>query len=103
MSALNFTPCLALTQTISATAVSSSITLTAVGSNATQMLLTNQGPNTAFFRYGDGAQTAVATTDTPILAGATIVFNTGSAPNTVAAICAATQTATLFVTPGYGE
>ena len=109
-----FTPSLGVTKTISATSTSSSVTLDAVDVAATPsnpgagpwgghtvMRVVNAGPNTAFIRWGVGAQTAVAT-DMPILAGAIEVFTKAGAVDTVAAICASTQTATVYVTCGQG-
>lgn len=97
-----FTPATGATQTISATAVSGLITLSVPGANADQVLLTNAGPNTVFWRAGDGAVVSIAAVDCPILPGAAVVFSTGPA-SVIAAICAGGQTATLYVTPGLGE
>ena len=82
---------------LNATASSSSGSIT---SNQDQIRVYNAGPNTVFFRSGVGAQTAVVT-DTPIPSGVVEVFSKGVA-DTIAAICSATQTATVYVTSGGG-
>lgn len=70
--------------------------------NASQVLIQNAGPNTAFIRFGKTAgQTAAVATDLPILSGQSRVI-TKDAMDQVAAICNATQTATLYLTPGEG-
>jgi len=102
------------TKSISATASTASATLdgTDVSSTPTPanagpsggksvMRIVNAGPNTAFIRYGVGAQTAV-TTDMPILAGTSELFSKGGDVDTVAAICASAQTATIYITCGEG-
>lgn len=109
-----FGPNSSKTKIISGTATSSSVTLDATDVQSTPspansgpsgghsvMRLVNAGPNTAFVRWGIGAQTALAT-DMPLLAGVTEVFSKSGADDTVAAICAATQTATVYVTCGEG-
>jgi hypothetical protein len=96
-----YTPIIGATQTLSGTSVSSSVTLTAAGKAAFNVRLHNAGPNIAFVRYGVGAQTAVATTDFPLPVGAVEAFFKGPA-DTIAVICSATQTATVYVTPGEG-
>lgn len=98
----NFTPLTGTAQTIGATSTSSSVTLSAIGTDATEILLVNRGPNTAKFRFGIGAQTAVFATDCPIPSGASFVIGKGNA-NTVAAITTGAETASLDVQPGYGQ
>lgn len=90
--------------TLDATDVSSTPTQTNAGPSggASVMRIVNAGPNTAFIRFGVGAQTAVAT-DMPILAGTVEVFTKSPLVDTVAAICAAAQTATLYITCGEGQ
>ena len=82
---------------LSVTSTSSGSALTG-GANPKRGLLTNAGPNVAFFRLGVGAQTALAT-DTPILPYTAIMIDKESMTH-IAAICAATQTATLYFTTG---
>lgn len=115
-----FGPNFSKTKTISATATTSSVTLDATDVSSTPsagsatpafiggpsgghsvMRIVNAGPNTAFIRWGVGAQTALAT-DMPILAGAIEVFSKAADVDTVAAICAASQTATIYITCGEG-
>jgi hypothetical protein len=63
--------------------------------------ITNTGPNTAFIRMGTGAQTAVLT-DMPILANTSVHLKKSISTDTIAAICAATQTASLYIAEGNG-
>jgi hypothetical protein len=110
-----FSPNFSKTKTISASSTSSSVTLDATDVSSTPtnpsagvwgghtiMRIVNVGPNTAFIRFGVGAQTAV-TTDMPIPSGAIEVFTKAGDADTVAAICAAAQTATVYVTCGQGQ
>ena len=109
-----FGPNFSKTKSISATSTSASVTLDATDVNYTPtwpnacptgghtaIRIVNAGPNTVFIRYGVGAQTAVAT-DMPVLAGTVELFCKAGAADTVAAICAATQTATVYITCGEG-
>jgi len=96
-----FSPDFTNTQTLAATATSANAALNAVDGNMNVLRVANAGPNTVFIRWGATAQTAV-TTDMPILAGTVEVFSKGAATN-VAAICAAGQTATLYLTCGEGQ
>lgn len=107
-----FGPNFSKTKTISATGTSASATLDATDVSATQtntqvvgghsvMRIVNKGPNTAFLRWGVGAQTAL-TTDMPMLAGTVELFSKAFDVNTVAAICASGETATVYVTCGEG-
>lgn len=89
------------TKTVSATSTSSSASFTGDAITAPQMLVANAGPNTAFFRCGVGAQTAV-TTDTPLLSGTVQTFTKNSA-DTCAGITSGANTATLYFTAGGGQ
>jgi hypothetical protein len=60
----------------------------------------NAGPSLAFIRFSTGAATAL-TTDMPMPAGGVETFTKGSA-DTVAAICGAAGTASLYFTNGEG-
>ena len=86
------------TQTLSATQSSGS---KSIDRDDPQIRICNAGGSTAFIRWGVGAQTAV-TTDMPMLSGTVEVFNKGIA-DTIAAICASGQTATLYLTLGNGQ
>lgn len=86
------------TVTVSATSTNSQFT---VPENAEQLLVQNAGPNTVFIRFGKSAQTADTTKDLPILSGVSRVITKDSMTNG-AAICASTQTATLYLTPVMG-
>jgi hypothetical protein len=85
------------TTSIAATATSASAT---VNGYAKSVRLYNKGPNTAFVKFGVGATTATAS-DMPLPAGAIETFSKDRA-DTIAAICAATETATVYVTSGEG-
>lgn len=86
------------TVTLAATATSST---SAIPTGNMVMRLTNLGPNKCFVRCGIGAQTAV-TTDFPVLSGQSVNVSKPPDCDNVAAICAATETATLYVTVGEG-
>lgn len=95
-----FSPAL-LTATISVTATSGDVALpTTAFAGAETVLVTNNGPDIAFFRFGVGAQTALVT-DTPILPYTALVVKRDVATH-VAAICNTTETATLYFTAGTG-
>src|ERR1700744_3690823 len=97
-----FNPSVAGTKTVAATASNTSQALNPGDANVSNLRIANAGPNTAFVTWGVGAQTASATTSVPIMSGTVEVFNKGNA-DTVAAICASTQTATVFFSPGEGQ
>lgn len=94
-----FTPLLNSTVSISATSTSGSTTVSSNGSN---LLITNSGPNTVFVRWGVGAQTAT-TADMPVLSGTQVIVSRTLSVDTVAAICASGQTASVSFCPGEGE
>lgn len=115
MNVAPFTPTLGKAKTISATSTSSSVTLDAVDVSSTPtpassgpsgghsvLRITNAGPNAARVRWGVGAQTAIAT-DMLVLAGNTEVFSKAGDADTVAAICASGQTASIDITCGEGQ
>lgn len=96
-----FTPMhIGATLTLSPTTSNVQGTLAAAGANASEIRVVNAGPNTAFLRWGDGAQTATVN-DVPILPGGTEIFSVGVVTN-FAAICG-TGSAVVYITPGYGE
>ena len=64
----------------------------------------NAGPNTAFIEFGGTSAIEAATaTSMPIPSGAIETFSRGPSVTHMAAICAASQTATVYATPGNGE
>lgn len=107
-----FSPNFSKTKSISATSTSASATLDAtdvstttanagtIGGNSV-MRVVNGGTKTAFIRFGVGAQTAL-TTDMPVLAGTIELFKKSYDANTVAAICAGSDSTTIYVTCGEG-
>ena len=95
-----FTPNQAGTVTISVTSTSGNTALPTSGGGS--LLLTNLGTNKCFIKItSDSAATASATADMPILAGRALLISCGDATR-IAHICAATETATLYVTRGVG-
>lgn len=79
------------TQTASVTSTAGTLTFDV---NESVFHFKNAGPNTAFVRFG-----AVATTaDYPILNGETVMLSVPT--TTISLICAATQTAAVYVSPG---
>lgn len=99
MNVQGFSPVQAGTATIAATASSVNAAIT-VGIGCQEVIVQNAGPNIAFFRMGDAAQTAVAT-DFPLLVNAVYLLTKGTASN-FAAIAPA-GTATVYVTAGEGN
>ena len=96
-------PSFGTTQSISATATSSSVTLTNVGQQV--LYVVNEGPDGVYIRYGNGAQTAL-TTDYRIPANTEryLTRRDGSAGDTVvAAVCDSGETATVYVSIGEGS
>lgn len=73
----------------------------AISQDSNQLRIYNLGPNKVFVRWGSGAQTAL-TTDLPIPPGGVEVFTVGTGRTNVAAICDASETATVFFTTGEG-
>lgn len=83
-------------------AVTATSSASAINADNAQIRFYNAGPNKCLVRWGTGAQTAL-TTDTPIAPGVTEIFSKALGVNNVAAICDASETATLFVTTGEGS
>lgn len=83
---------------LAATDVNGQLTL---GGDQAQIEITNLGPNNASFRTGVGAQVAGLATDNVILPNTSRRYTVDRATG-FAAICAATQTATLVVVEGGG-
>lgn len=83
--------------TLAATTTSAGAALPDIAQNASRLLVTNAGNETAFFRMGVGAQTAVAT-DLPIRANSSLIVPRGR--NTHVAAIVGTTSATVFVTAG---
>lgn len=97
----------AATVTISASAVNAVGALLKMPTGQTQIRVYNKGPNVAFIRKGtDSSATAVAATDLPIGPGVTEILTLSNLPASpithVAAICAAAETATVYITTGAG-
>lgn len=90
------------TKIVSATSTSSTVAFTGACITQEQVRVVNVGPNTAFFRCGVGAQTAVVT-DTPIPSGIVELFSIGSTTDNCAGITSGASTATLYFTKGTGE
>lgn len=89
-----------LNKTISATTTSASQTLAGRNSlEAPDVMIANEGPNTAFIRFGTSAQTAV-TSDFPLLPGSSVVLKKTDA--TIFAAITSAGSATVYVYPGAG-
>lgn len=93
-----FTPQYASTVTLSATSANTQGTFTLP---ASVVRVYNAGTNKVFIRFGSGAQTAT-TTDMPVAPSTVEVFSKNPTDLGIAAICAATETATVYFTPGEG-
>lgn len=97
MAAVNpFTPT-GPTVKVSATSSNSTASLVA---NSNQFRVVNLGPNKAFIRWGLGTQTATVA-DMPVFAGGEVISKAIDVVN-FGVICDATETATLYLTPGEG-
>lgn len=92
-----FMPADALTVSISATSTSASV---ALDPNSSTVRVHNKGPNEVFIRFGDSTVISSAAR-MPVPVGAVNTFTKGAATH-VAAICAATETATVRFTNGEG-
>jgi hypothetical protein len=92
-----FTP--QATATLSVTATSSNA---ALGGTGSQVVFQNAGPNTAFVAFGSSTVTAT-TAGFPVLNGQSLQLTRPADATHMAAICASTQTATLYATPGEGD
>lgn len=104
-----FSPDFANTKSLAVTSTSNSVTLSTTDTNTGTLgqgynviRIVNAGPNTAFIRWGTGTVTALAT-DMPMLSGTVEVFTKSPNDTVIAAISAATQTATLYITCGEGQ
>lgn len=96
----NFSPKFGAGQSISAISGGSTSAAAALDATLTELYIVNEGPATAFVRWGVGAQTA-ALTDFPIPSGSAQVVRKDVA-DTVAAITEA-STATVRIIPGFGQ
>ena len=93
-----FTPAINSTVTLSVTAANTQGTLVP---QSGQIRVYNAGTNKAFIRWGVGAQTATAA-DMPIAPNTVESFTKPPEALGIAAICSATETATVYFTPGEG-
>lgn len=96
-----FGPLTNATITIAVTSTNSNTTLPTTG-NAITVL--NIGPNVAFVNLASSG-TTTTTTGMPININERVILSRNDAGGNdyISAICAATQTATLYVTAGYGS
>lgn len=95
-----FTPAPHGTVNIAATSTSASIQFQTVEDANECVRLFNAGPNTVFVEFDSSPVTATTTNSMPIPNGGVAII--GSPQQYVAAVCAATNTATLYITPGNG-
>lgn len=97
-----FSPKAASTVSLAATATTSSVAVnTGETAKSKKWRIFNAGPNTVRVEFGPSAVTAVLGTAMPIPSGGVEVFSPGGATH-LAGICAASETATVFITPGEG-
>ena len=83
-------------------AVTASNTTGTLTVQSNQLRVYNLGPNKCYLRHGTGGTQTAVTTDTPFAVGLTDVITKPPGDLNVAAICDATETATLFLTPVEG-
>jgi len=95
-----FAPQPGQTDKMSATSTSSSITSNTVGPS---LSIYNAGPHKVFVKIGTGAVTATKDVDYPIPPNAVIILSRPESAVTVAGVCDTGETATVYVTPGYGD
>lgn len=95
-----FQPANNATTTVSATAVTG---FTACPGDGECVELNNAGPNTVFINTAPGPIAVTAANGYPIFANQCKSIKMHSGDTGVNAICAATQTATLFVSRGNGS
>lgn len=122
VTANNFTPIQSAQRTVSnaGSSGSQSITFTLVpgGATRTTFKIANTGSKTAYVATGVGSATAVASSSTPtpassvtdavatcdaIPAGAILTQDYPAGTDTIAAICAGSDTTTLEVSIGFGQ
>ena len=101
MSSNAFVPLYQGTSQIAATAASARVAL--AESDERNIEISNAGPDTVFVELGGSSVAAVAASGYPILAGQSKVVRNVQKHTYAAAICAATQTATVYFTCGDGE
>lgn len=103
-----FKPLEGRTQNIAATSTAGSFKLAPSDMNAsTTVRIFNAGANPVFVRGSNsaapgGAVAATTTIDTPIAGGATVVLNRDTYIDTYSFVYAATQSGTVYLTPGTG-
>lgn len=122
VTANNFTPIQSAQRTVSNSGASGSQSLTFTlvpgGATRTTFKICNTGTKTAYIATGTTSATAVASSGTPtpassvpnavatcdaIPAGAIITQDYVAGTDTIAAICAGTDTTTLEISIGYGQ
>lgn len=87
------------TLTVAATETSSSQAFAGTGD---QVVIQNAGPNTAFVKFG-ASGVASTTAEFPVFSGSSVQLSRAPTQTHVAVICAATQTATVYITNGAGD
>lgn len=66
-------------------------------------LVSNDGTNTVFFKFGDSSVVATLLNGAPILAGESRLFGMGPQVTHASVICAATETGNVHFVPGRGN
>jgi len=83
---------------VAVTSTSGNTALPSSFAQSRRVKISNAGPNPAFVRFGPASQTAV-TTDFCVLNGESVTVELSPSYTNMGAICAATQTATLYLSP----
>lgn len=87
--------------TVTLSATTSSVSGSVPVAGGEMLIITNTGTTPVFFRTGSGSATAL-TTDLPILPGSAVTV-TRPTTHDYAAVITGTGTATVYVTPGWGQ
>ena len=91
-----------VTQTLAVTATTGNV---ALGGTGSQVLIQNAGSDYAFVNFGDSSVTASVTFPTasvPVRPSSSLLVTVPDTFTTVAAICLATKTTTIYITRGNG-
>lgn len=95
-----FTPIEAATVKIAVTAASGNVAIVTSGRS---LLLSNAGTKVCFVRRGtSSAAVALSEADTPVLPGRELLISKTPKVTYIAAICAGSDSTTLYITPGDG-
>lgn len=99
--AAKFTP-ISDTVNIAATATTGSVALGHVSNIDANIMVCNLGTSEVFIKFGTSSVTATLAAAIPVPVNAVLYFSIGPKVTHVAAICNATETASVYFTPGHG-